>query len=135
MTIPVGQIRGISDAARDGLTAKGIDDSAKLVDACTTPQARRDLAASVGIDTKELLEYANRADLARIKGVAGVYGDLLEEAGVDTVRELAQRVPANLHKKLEEVNAEKQVAKAMPQLASVEDWVAQAKELPVKLTY
>ena len=44
------------------------------------------------------------ADLFRIKGVGEEYSDLLEEAGVDTVAELATRNADNLHAKILEIN-------------------------------
>lgn len=46
------------------------------------------MADCAGVAVEAMLELANRADLARIKGIAGVYSDLLEEAGVDTIKEL-----------------------------------------------
>ena len=46
---------------------------------------------------------ANRADLARVRGVGGVFSDLLEHAGVDTVREFAIRRPDNLYANLVEI--------------------------------
>ena len=42
---------------------------------------------------KLILERVNLADLFRIKGVGEEYSDLLEEAGLDTVVELAQGYP------------------------------------------
>jgi predicted flap endonuclease-1-like 5' DNA nuclease len=71
----------------------------------------------------------------RIKGVGEGYTDLLSEAGVDTVPELAQRNPANLHQKIIEVNEQKQLVRRAPSQAEVEDWVAQAKELPRVIKY
>jgi predicted flap endonuclease-1-like 5' DNA nuclease len=82
-----------------------------------------------------LLELVNRADLARIKGVSGVYSDLLEEAGVDTVKELATRRPDNLHAKLLQTNEAKQLTQRPPAAAQVEDWVEQAKALPKLVSY
>jgi predicted flap endonuclease-1-like 5' DNA nuclease len=82
-----------------------------------------------------VLELANRADLARIRGIAGVFGDLLEHAGVDTVRELATRNPDNLHAALVETNEREHVAGRLPNAAMVADWVAQAKELPPGIEY
>jgi predicted flap endonuclease-1-like 5' DNA nuclease len=73
--------------------------------------------------------------LSRVKGVAGVYSDLLEQAGVDTVKELAGRRPDNLHAKMVEVNKEKNLTGRLPTSEMVESWVAQAKELPKFLTY
>jgi len=75
------------------------------------------------------------ADLFRIKGVGEEYSDLLEEAGVDTVVELAQRNPENLYAALREVNDRKLLVRRLPSLWQVQDWVAQAKKLPRVLTY
>jgi predicted flap endonuclease-1-like 5' DNA nuclease len=81
------------------------------------------------------LEWVNLADLFRIKGIGEEFSDLLEEAGVDTVPELAQRNPENLHSKLVEVNEAKKLVRRVPGLSQVQDWVAQAKELPRVVTY
>ena len=75
------------------------------------------------------------ADLMRIKGVGEEYSELLEKAGVDTVKELKHRNAANLHKAMLETNAEKKLVRQTPSLKSVENWVAQAKELPATMTY
>ena len=100
-----------------------------------TPAARKELAKKLGVETSAVLELANRADLARIKGIGGVFGDLLESAGVDTVKELAKRDPANLTAKLAEVNAKQKLAGRLPTVAQVKDWVDQAKALPKLLEY
>ena len=63
------------------------------------------------------------------------YSDLLEEAGVDTVVELATRKPENLHAKILEVNAAKKLVRRPPSAKMVADWVMQAKELPRVVTY
>ena len=84
---------------------------------------------------KLILEWVNHCDLFRIKGVGSEYADLLEEAGVDTVAELANRKPDNLFKKIEEVNAEKKLVRRVPALSQVTDWVRQAKEMPRGVEY
>ncbi|MEM3523857.1 MAG: DUF4332 domain-containing protein, partial [Thermoproteota archaeon] len=58
-----------------------------------------------------------------------------EEAGVDTVAELARRDPANLHAKILEINKEKKLVRRPPTLKQVTDWVKQAKKLPRKVEY
>jgi predicted flap endonuclease-1-like 5' DNA nuclease len=75
------------------------------------------------------------ADLMRIKGVAGEYAELLECAGVDTVKELGTRNAENLAAKIAEVNAEKNLTRKVPSQSVVEDWVNQAKGLPGKVTH
>ncbi len=67
--------------------------------------------------------------------MAEEYSDLLEEAGVDTIPELAQRNPENLYPKLVEVNQQKRLVRQLPSQRQVADWVAQAKVLPRKIFY
>ncbi|MCX7706596.1 MAG: DUF4332 domain-containing protein [Anaerolineae bacterium] len=124
----VHEIRGIQATTAEKLVAAGITTSDALLEAGKTPAGRRELAEKIGADPKEILELVNRADLARIRGIGEVYSNLLENAGVDTVAELARRVPANLHAKLVEKTLAGDARRA-PTLAQVEDWVRQAKEL------
>jgi predicted flap endonuclease-1-like 5' DNA nuclease len=100
-----------------------------------TSAGRKDVAAKAGISDKLILEWVNHVDLFRIKGVGEEYADLLEEAGVDTVVELAQRRADNLLSKMTEVNDSKNLVNKMPALSQVEDWVAQAKKLPRAVSY
>jgi predicted flap endonuclease-1-like 5' DNA nuclease len=135
MTTPVKDLKGITDSIVEALKAKGIVDNDRFVEAAASPAQRKELADACGCDAKAILQLANRADLARIKGVSGVYSDLLEHAGVDTVKELATRKPDNLHAKLSETNDALKLTERPPSAAQVEDWVAQAKSLPKVLTY
>ena len=84
---------------------------------------------------EQVLLWANHADLFRIKGVSSQYADLLEAAGVDTVKELAQRNPENLTERMEKLNEEKHLVRTVPYLKMVRKWVAQAQELPRILEY
>lgn len=135
MTIPVKELKGATDAIVAKLAEKGISNSDQLLEAAAAPAGRKELAAHCGCETRDILELGNRADLSRVKGVAGVYSDLLEHAGVDTVKELATRRPDNLHAKIIETNEAEGLTKQPPNAAMVEGWVAQAKELPKILTY
>ena len=56
----------------------------------------------------------NHADLFRVKGVGPQFSELLEAAGVDTVKELRNRNAANLAAKLAEVNEEKHLCRRTP---------------------
>jgi predicted flap endonuclease-1-like 5' DNA nuclease len=135
MRVSVTELKGITPQVAAKLKEKGISDSEQLLAAAKTPKAREELAKAVGAKTADILELANRSDLARIRGIGQVYSDLLENAGVDTVKELAKRVPENLHAKLLEVNAAKKLSGRDPTLDDVKDWVAQAKGLPAALEY
>jgi predicted flap endonuclease-1-like 5' DNA nuclease len=133
MRVPLSELKGITPAALAGLKAQGISDSETLLEKARTPQDRNALATASGVDPAMLLELANRADLARLKGVGRVYSDLLEEAGVDTVNELARRSAASLHDKLIDINSKRQLTQRSPSLEQIVDFVEQAKALPAIL--
>ena len=126
----IEDIEGIGPAYGAKLKENGVGTLDKLLDAGGTKAGREGLAAKTGISDALILKWVNRADLARVKGIGSEYADLLEAAGVDSVPELAQRVPANLHAKLGEVNAAKELVRRVPTVAEVEGWVASAKSLP-----
>ncbi|MBC7264840.1 MAG: DUF4332 domain-containing protein [Chloroflexi bacterium] len=129
-------IEGIGPVYKQALKEKArITTTEALLKACATPKQREELAAKTGISEQLILEWANLADLFRIKGVGEEYSDLLEEAGVDTVVELAQRNPENLYAAIKEVNERKALVRRLPTLKQVRDWVEQAKRLPRVLTY
>lgn len=135
MSLTLGELRGITNAILNSLKAQGISDSDELLEATKTPSDRKALSSASGVDVTTILELANRADLARIKGIGRVYSDLMEEAGVDTVKELAQRVPANLHAKLIEINSVRQFTQRPPSAEQIGDFIEQAKTLPRMLEY
>ncbi len=128
-------VEGIGEVYSGKLSEAGIDTPQALLERGATPQGRKELAETTGISGTLILEWVNHVDLFRIKGVGSEYADLLEEAGVDTVVELAQRNPANLFEKLSEVNVEKSLVRKLPTAAEVEDWVNQAKDLPRMISY
>ena len=128
-------IEGIGSVYAEKLTAAGITTTEALLKAGASPQGRQALEEKTGISHKLILEWVNLADLFRIKGVGEEYSDLLEEAGVDTVPELAQRNAENLYAKLQEVNAAKELVRRLPAQSQVANWVEQAKNLDRVITY
>ena len=131
----LAEIEGIGEVYAQKLGAAGIQTTQGLLEKGTTPSGRQEIAEKTGISGKLIMEWVDLADLFRIKGVAEEYADLLEEAGVDTVPELAQRNPENLYQKLVAVNQEKKLVRRLPSQAAVSDWVGQAKQLPRVITY
>lgn len=128
-------IEGIGKAYEEKFAAVNVRSTEAFLKACATRKGRLDIAEKTGVSDKLILKWANAADLLRIKGVGGEYAELLEAAGVDSVPELAQRRADNLHKKMVEVNAEKELVRRLPTVGQVEDWVKQAKVLPRVLEY
>ncbi len=133
--LKIEDVEGIGPAIGGKLRACGIEDSDHLLAETKTAKQRKTLAEKAGINEKQVLKYANMVDLYRISGVGKEFAELLEASGVDTVPELAQRNPADLAKKLAEVDKAKKLTKRIPTEAEVTKWVAQAKSLPRALEY
>ena len=129
------EIEGVGPIYAAKFQEIGIRTVEALLKAGAEPKDRQDLADKTGISRELILEWVNHADLYRIKGVAEEYSDLLEEAGVDTVVELATRNPENLYKKIIETNQEKKLVRRPPSQKMVEEWIAQAKDLPRAVFY
>src|SRR5512135_960981 len=131
----IAKIEGIGPEYAKKLEAAGIKTAEKLLEVGCKAKAREELEAKTGIPHKLILEWVNLADLMRIKGVGEEYSDLLEEAGVDTVAELANRVPENLLLKLKETNEKEKLVRRLPVLKQVKSWVEEAKKLPRMVEY
>jgi predicted flap endonuclease-1-like 5' DNA nuclease len=128
-------IEGIGPVYAQKLNAINIYTTTELLQAGATPRGRREIAEKTAISNNLILRWINMADLFRIKGVGEEYSDLLEAAGVDTVVELSKRVPENLHPKMLEANAAKNLVRRTPSLNEVKQWVEEAKTLPRKVEY
>lgn len=128
-------VEGIGKTYATKLQAMDINTTDALLEQGKTPKGRKLIAEKTGISEKLVLEWVNHVDLYRIKGVGSEYADLLEEAGVDTVVELATRKPEHLHKAMLETNQKKDLVRKLPALSQVTEWVEQAKKLPRVITY
>ena len=129
------QVEGIGEAFAEKLRAAGIQTTDALLEAGATPKGRLEIEEKTGIAHSLILEWVNHVDLWRIKGVAEEYSDLLEEAGVDSCPELAQRRSDHLFAKLVAVNQEKQLVRRLPTQSQVANWIEQAKLLPRMVTH
>jgi predicted flap endonuclease-1-like 5' DNA nuclease len=128
-------IEGIGSTYAKKLKSQGIKTTDDLLDAGGTKQGRKELAEKTGISETILLEWVNRADLFRIRGIAEEYSDLLNEVGVSTVVELARRNPENLHEAIAGVNEAKKLVRRIPTLDQTKDWIEQAKTMPRRVEY
>jgi predicted flap endonuclease-1-like 5' DNA nuclease len=128
-------IEGIGPAYAVKLTKVGIRSVEALLKKGASDKGRKEIAKATGITHTLILEWVNRADLYRIKGVSSQYSDLLEKVGVDTVVELSKRVAENLYSKMIAVNKAKNLVNKMPGVKQVKKWINQAKKLPRIVTY
>lgn len=135
MTYKVIDIEGVGDAYAVKLNEAGIKTVDELLERCVTPKGRKDLAEAIGISSKLILKWANHADLFRINGIGPQFAELLEAAGVDTVKELRHRKAENLVAKMEEINTEKHLTRRVPSVAEVQKMIDEAAALPPTITY
>ncbi len=128
-------IEGVGPALAKKFQGAGVRTCEKLLADGATKKGRKALAASSGVNEAKILAFVNCADLMRVNGVGSEYSELLEKAGVDTVKELKNRRPDNLTAKMAEVNAKKKLVRRAPSEKVVTKWVAQAKKLPAVVKY
>ena len=131
----IDTIEGIGHKQATSLRKARIRTVEALLKKGATRKGRREIAAATGIGDKLILAWVNRADLMRVRGVGEEYSDLLEAAGVDTVKELRRRNPANLLASMIEVNSKKALVRRLPTEAMVERWVEHAGELDFVIKY
>jgi predicted flap endonuclease-1-like 5' DNA nuclease len=131
----ISAIEGIGPTYAAKLSKAGIRSVEALLKNGASDKGRKEIAAATGLAHTSILEWVNRADLYRIKGVSTQYSDLLEKAGVDTVVELSKRVADNLYAKMVEVNQAKNLVNKLPGRKQVKKWIDQAKKLPRVVTY
>jgi len=124
---------GVKNATR--LRKSRIRTTEALLKRGASRAGRKAIADATGLSAKQILEWVNRADLMRVKGVGEEYSDLLEAAGVDTVKELRNRNPENLLARMTEINQSKRLVRRLPTIAMVERWVAHAGALDPIVTH
>ena len=135
MSRNIEAIEGIGRKTGARLRQAGVYTVEKLLETGCSKPGRRGLSAATSINEQQLLRCVNMADLFRINGVAGQYAELLEAAGVDTVKELRNRNAENLATRMAEVNASRKLVRVTPSSRVVAKWVAQAKVLPPMVTH
>ncbi len=131
----IAKIEGIGPSYASKLAKAGIKTVSGLLKNGATSNGRKLISDLSGISKEKVLDFVNMADLFRVNGVSSQYAELLKGAGVDTVKELAQRNPENLFNTMVETNQAKKLVRLVPAKTRVVDWVAQAKELPRVIEY
>jgi predicted flap endonuclease-1-like 5' DNA nuclease len=135
MAYPLSALAGLDEETVTALRAARVRTTATLLERAKDAKGRRKLATETGIDEKLLLCLANTADRLRIKGMGKEYAELLQEAGVNTVRELGYRNPGRLAKAMAEANKKHKLVRLLPSDNLVCRWIETARKLPTKITY
>ncbi|HZL40357.1 MAG TPA: DUF4332 domain-containing protein [Pseudolabrys sp.] len=135
MTYPITDIDGIDGEAAAILKTVGIRSTGRLLEAARSVRGRKMLAIKTGFDEKQLLCWANVADRMRVKGIRKEYAELLQAAGVDTVKDLKYRNPGNLAKAMAEANRKRKMVSMLPSQKVVGNWIKNAKTLELMIRY
>ena len=135
MTYAISDITAIDPDAVACLKKAGIRTTVRLLETAKDAKGRRLLAEKTGLSEKNILRWANLSDKMRIKGVGEDYANLLQAAGVDTLKELKYRNPARLAKAMADANAKRKLVRVLPSDKAVVRWVGDASKLPMKITY
>jgi len=129
MAYNIIDIEGIGPAYAEKLKATGINTTEDLLNKGGTRTGRKEIADATGIDAGRILTWVNHSDLHRINGIAGQISELMESAGVDTVKELATRNADNLAARMQEVNTEKNLSGRVPSPEQLQGMINEAKTL------
>jgi hypothetical protein len=135
MSYAIADLSAIEPDAAAILKKAGIRTTTRLLETAKDAKGRRQLAEKTGLTEKTILRWANLSDRMRIKGVGEDYANLLQAAGVDTVKELKYRNPAKLAKAMAEANIKRKLVRVLPSDGAVVRWIEHAKKLPLKITY
>lgn len=133
--IKIEKIEGIGPVYARKLLEVGIESTSDLLEQGKSRKGREELVEKTGISSLLILKWVNMADLMRIKGIGEEYSELLERAGVDTVKELRNRNPQNLLESMTKENETHQLVRRLPNLEDVESWVKEAQESEPVMTY
>lgn len=131
----INEIEGIGPLHAEKLESHGIKTVEDLLKAGASPNGREELVRKTGISNHLILKWVDEADLFRVKGIGRQYSEILRAAGVDSVKELAQRRADHLHEKLTAINREKKHVHEVPSVNAIERWIEEAKALPRIVSY
>lgn len=135
MTYKVQEIEGIGPAYGKALESADIKTTERLLQECAHKKGREAIAVRTGLKEAQLLKWANMADLMRISGVGGEYAELLEAAGVDTIKELRTRNAGNLAAAMKQTNEKTRLTRLTPSSQTIEKWIEVAKEMEPLITH
>ena len=135
MSYKIEEIEGIGPSFAKKLSAAKISTTNDLLKFCNTAKGRSAVSKTAGVSEHQVLKWTNLADLMRVSGIGSEYSELLEAAGVDTVKELKNRNAENLAAKMKETNSAKKLTRTTPSAKTVQHWIDYAAKLPGVITY
>jgi predicted flap endonuclease-1-like 5' DNA nuclease len=135
MVLPLAKLRQVPPLLRAALKVRHINTCDQLLAAAGRFEDRAALAHAVRIEPDRLTDLVRQADLERVKGVGWAFGLMLEDLGIGDVATLGQQQPSRLHERLRRYNQAHKLARRAPTAEEVADWIEQARQLPILVTY
>lgn len=128
----IEDIEGIGPKMASQLAKANVKTIAQLLDSGKSRAGREALAEKSGIKIDSITAWVKAADLLRISAMTPDWAELLIASGVDSVKELAQRDPANLHATMQKTNTSgaKSISPDVPSADQLGTFIAQAKGMP-----
>ncbi|MBY9014636.1 MAG: DUF4332 domain-containing protein [Candidatus Lokiarchaeota archaeon] len=125
---PIIELEGIGKKYGKTLEAAGFLDVESLIG--LDRDGIKKLAEKTKISEKLIDKWAEHADLMRIGGIGPEYAEVINEIGIDSVKELAQRNPNNTLDRIVKLDKEKpDMYRKPPTLQMIEDWIEEAKKI------
>ena len=122
------EIVGLKAADAKKLKKEGISSVEDLI--LLSDKDIKALAKKTGISAKKIDSWQEHAELMGLDGVGPVYANILNEIGIDSVKELSRRNPKNTFAKIKEFAKENpDLVQELPTQKDVEGWINQAKTL------
>jgi len=131
----IEKIKGVGPKYGEILRAAGIMTSTCMLKEGAYPTGRKVISEKTGIGYAKILKWVNLCDLCQVYGISTQYAELLEVAGVTTIKELRFSNPLNLYKAMKTINADKEIVRKIPSITDVQLWVEQAKSINSAVHY
>jgi hypothetical protein len=131
----IKEFAGIPPDTVSSLEQIGIKNTFQLFDKIKNAKERKELAESTGIADSEILELTKLTDLSRIKWVGVTFARMLYDLGIDTVEKASMADSIDLHKRINQINKEKNIYRGQIGLNDIKIFVNAAKEVPLEIKY
>lgn len=125
----------LDPAEAEKLVNFGVTSTDRLLLVAAHKQGREDLSQETDIGEDSILALVHLADMMRVDGIGSEYCTLLNEVGVNTLKQLSRRSPTRLFDDICQLNQERRVVRRLPSETELEDWIEIAKKLDSEVRY
>jgi predicted flap endonuclease-1-like 5' DNA nuclease len=126
----ISDLPGLNKTEQASLVKLGITTTGQLLAVAPDALTKQKLAASLGTKIQYVNKLVALSDLAQIADIGCQYNGLLIHAGIISLKQLAQMPAHKIHQQLLKLHvATLQRRDLCPDLAQVQNWIIQAREL------